>query len=102
MLNIIYCCRLLKYALDLKKPVMLLNVGPSRADGIPGVEKVDLASGTVLREVARAVMCRSSSSTRHKSANLGTILISGTRAKDDPIVVEMLRSGIIKPPAQDE
>lgn len=49
-------CRLLKHALELKKPVMLLNVGPTRADGIPGVEKIDIASGIVMREVARAIM----------------------------------------------
>lgn len=35
---------------------MLLNVGPTRADGIPGVEKIDMASGMIMREVARAIM----------------------------------------------
>lgn len=53
-INEIY--RLLKHALELKKPVMLLNVGPTRADGVPGVEKIDIASGMVIRDVARAVM----------------------------------------------
>jgi NADH:ubiquinone oxidoreductase subunit 2 (subunit N) len=45
-----------RYALELKKPVMLLNVGPSRADALSGVEKIDMPSGSVMREVARAVM----------------------------------------------
>lgn len=36
---------------------MLLNVGPSRADGIDGVEKLDIATGAIVREVARSVMC---------------------------------------------
>ncbi|KAG5647863.1 hypothetical protein DXG03_007787 [Asterophora parasitica] len=69
--------RLLKHALELKKPVMLLNVGPSRADGSPGVVKIDIASGSVIRDVARIVL--------------------GSRATGDPIVAEMLRSGINVP-----
>jgi NAD-dependent deacetylase sirtuin 4 len=35
---------------------MLLNVGPTRADGLPGVEKIDVPSGAVMRQVAREVM----------------------------------------------
>lgn len=35
---------------------MLLNVGPTRADGLPGVEKIDIPSGAVMRHVAREVM----------------------------------------------
>ncbi|EGN96840.1 hypothetical protein SERLA73DRAFT_58639 [Serpula lacrymans var. lacrymans S7.3] len=48
--------RLLKHALDLRKPVMILNVGPTRADALPGVEKIELASGLIIRDVVRAVM----------------------------------------------
>jgi len=35
---------------------MLLNVGPTRADGLPGVEKIDVPSGAVMQQVAREVM----------------------------------------------
>jgi hypothetical protein len=42
-----------KHALDLRKPVLLLNVGPTRADGLPGVEKIELKSSEVLRDVVR-------------------------------------------------
>ncbi len=35
---------------------MLLNVGPTRADGMPSVEKLDIPSGAVMRDVAKAVM----------------------------------------------
>lgn len=35
---------------------MLLNIGPTRADGMPSVEKLDVPSGAVMRDVARAVM----------------------------------------------
>jgi hypothetical protein len=48
--------RLFKHAIELKKPVMLLNVGPTRADGLPGLVKLDVRSGAILRDVARAVM----------------------------------------------
>lgn len=52
--------RLLKHALELKKPVMMLNVGPSRADGIAGIVKIDMPCGNVMTEVAKAVMYGSS------------------------------------------
>lgn len=48
--------RLLKHALELRKPVLMLNVGPTRADGLPGIEKIELASGGVLRDVVRTVL----------------------------------------------
>lgn len=50
-------CRLLKHALELKKPVLMLNVGPTRADTLdPPVEKIEIPSGDVLREVVRALV----------------------------------------------
>lgn len=48
--------RLIRHALELKKPVLMLNVGPTRADGMPGIEKIELTSGSVLRGVVRAVL----------------------------------------------
>ncbi|KAI5824480.1 DHS-like NAD/FAD-binding domain-containing protein [Schizophyllum commune Tattone D] len=74
--------RLVKHALELKKPVLLLNVGPTRADGLPGVEKIEIASGAILRDVVRLVL--------------------GSRADEDPEVQRMLRSGIVKPPTEDD
>ena len=35
---------------------MLLNLGPTCADGVPGVEKIEIASGAILRRVAKTVM----------------------------------------------
>lgn len=49
--------RLLKHALELKKPVMLLNVGPTRADGLSGIEKIDMSSGAIIRDVVKEVLC---------------------------------------------
>lgn len=48
--------RLLKHAIELKKPVVLLNVGPTRADDLPGLVKLDVRSGAILGDVTRAVM----------------------------------------------
>ncbi|KAJ9115276.1 hypothetical protein QFC20_001143 [Naganishia adeliensis] len=43
--------RLIKQALEAQKPVLLLSIGPSRADGLPGVEKIEMKAGTVLEGV---------------------------------------------------
>jgi NAD-dependent SIR2 family protein deacetylase len=69
--------RLLKHALELRKPVLYLNVGPTRADGMPGVEKLEIPTGEVMRDVAYRVL--------------------GTRASDDFVLRDMLRSGVANP-----
>ncbi|KAJ7576998.1 DHS-like NAD/FAD-binding domain-containing protein [Mycena floridula] len=69
--------RLVKHALELKKPVLMINIGPSRADALPEVEKIEVTTGEILRPVVRAVL--------------------GSCA-NDPIVDLMLRSGIDHPP----
>ncbi|KZT21588.1 DHS-like NAD/FAD-binding domain-containing protein [Neolentinus lepideus HHB14362 ss-1] len=74
--------RLLKHALRLKKPVLMLNVGPTRADGTPGLDKIDLPTSAVLREVVRALV--------------------GIQAVEDQTIKRMLSSGIMKPPAEDD
>jgi NAD+-dependent protein deacetylase sirtuin 4 len=48
--------RLLKHALELKKPVLMLNVGPTRADTLENLEKIELPSGMILRHVVRSVL----------------------------------------------
>jgi len=55
--NTVTTVSLLKHAIELKKPVMLLNVGPSRADSSPVVEKIDMPSGPIMSEVAQVIMC---------------------------------------------
>ncbi|EKM50661.1 uncharacterized protein PHACADRAFT_213556 [Phanerochaete carnosa HHB-10118-sp] len=74
--------RLVKHALELKKPVLLLNVGPTRADPLSGVEKIELPSGTVLRDAVRTVL--------------------GSRAIQDSVVDAMLHSGVVRPPIDDD
>ncbi|KAJ7781999.1 DHS-like NAD/FAD-binding domain-containing protein [Mycena maculata] len=73
--------RLLKRAVELGKPALLLNLGPSRGDGLEEVERIDMASGLIIRDVVRAVL--------------------GTTASADPVVAKMLSSGIVKPPEDD-
>jgi NAD+-dependent protein deacetylase sirtuin 4 len=34
---------------------LILNIGPSRADGHPGIEKIEIASGLIMRDVVKAV-----------------------------------------------
>ncbi|KAJ7696555.1 DHS-like NAD/FAD-binding domain-containing protein [Mycena rosella] len=68
--------RLLKRAVELGKPALLLNVGPSRGDGIEEIERIDMASGLVIRDVVKAVL--------------------GTTASEDPVVARMLQSGTVK------
>ncbi|KAH9995566.1 DHS-like NAD/FAD-binding domain-containing protein [Russula vinacea] len=48
--------RLLKRALELRKPVLYLNVGPTRADGLPGVDKLEIPTSAVMTEVVHAVV----------------------------------------------
>lgn len=47
---------LLKHALQLRKPVLLLNVGPTRADGLPGVDKLEVPTSAVMTDAVHAVL----------------------------------------------
>ena len=96
-----YVCgaiRVVKHAVELKKPVMLLNVGPSRADTLPGVEKIDMSSGSVMREVASAIMYVFLATLDQKTYQI----CRGTRAFEDPVVKNMLHMGIVRPPSLDD
>lgn len=50
--------RLLKHAVELNKPVLLLNIGPTRADDVPEVDKIEAKSGEVLRGAVRMLRSR--------------------------------------------
>ncbi|GJJ11464.1 hypothetical protein Clacol_005697 [Clathrus columnatus] len=67
--------RLVKHALELNKPVLLLNHGPTRADKLAGVDKIEMHSGQVLHAVAELL-----------TAGIG-----------DEEVDRMLSSGIVTP-----
>jgi NAD-dependent deacetylase sirtuin 4 len=43
--------RLIKQAVEAKKPVLVLSTGPTRADGLPGIEKLDFKAGPLLHDV---------------------------------------------------
>ncbi|THH09963.1 hypothetical protein EW145_g1662 [Phellinidium pouzarii] len=75
--------RLLKHALELKKPVLMLNLGPTRADTLAlGVEKIELSSGLVLQDVVRT--------------------LAGRQMIEDPVLAKLLSNGIVKPPVDDD
>ncbi|KAG9313096.1 DHS-like NAD/FAD-binding domain-containing protein [Chiua virens] len=70
--------RLVKQALDLGKPVLLLNVGPTRADGLKGIDKIEISMSRVMRDAVRALL--------------------GSRARNDPVIDNLLNNGLHKPP----
>nr|ODN81345.1 hypothetical protein L203_05600 [Cryptococcus depauperatus CBS 7841] len=70
--------RLVKLALDQKKPVLMISTGPSRADGLPGLEKMDRVAGDVL------------------SVYLDDIL-KGNNGKEFDDIRKALHTGVVKP-----
>ncbi|CAE6535753.1 unnamed protein product [Rhizoctonia solani] len=74
--------RLLKHALELNKPVMLLNLGPTRAHSVPKVEIIEAPSSDVLRGAARA-------------------LTSSLKGESEKVVGRLLESGVVAPPPDD-
>jgi NAD-dependent deacetylase sirtuin 4 len=88
---------LIKQALEAQKPVLMLSIGPSRADGLPGVEKIEMKAGTVLegvleRYIAYVRLC----------ADAWGLLICCS-AKQGPVVEEvkaLMSKGVVKVPDQ--
>jgi hypothetical protein len=37
--------------------VLVLNVGPTRADGLAGTDKIEITTGEILADTVRAVLC---------------------------------------------
>ncbi|KZO92854.1 DHS-like NAD/FAD-binding domain-containing protein [Calocera viscosa TUFC12733] len=68
--------RLIRHAVELNKPVILLNVGPTRADPLEAVEKIELPAGDVITGVARA--------------------LCGPKARTDPVLRTLLTSGVVR------
>ncbi|CAE6517544.1 unnamed protein product [Rhizoctonia solani] len=74
--------RLLKHAIELNKPVMLLNLGPTRAHSVSQVEIIEAASRDVLRGAARA-------------------LTTNLKGGPEQVVSRLLESGVVAPPPDD-
>ncbi|KAF8321258.1 DHS-like NAD/FAD-binding domain-containing protein [Clavulina sp. PMI_390] len=72
--------RIVRHALDTQKDVLLLNVGPTRADAL-GVEKIEWESGKVLKEA--------------------TTLALRNRLDRDAELRKLLNSGAVAPPLID-
>lgn len=71
--------RLVQRAVKLGKPILLLNVGPTRGDGLPGVEKIEIPAANIMWNVVRTIL--------------------GTRFAADPVIVDLLNKGIYNPPS---
>lgn len=74
--------RLLKHAIELNKPTMLLNLGPTRAHSVPELEIIEAASSDVLRGAARA-------------------LTTDLKGEPKQVVDRLLESGVVTPPPED-
>ncbi|KAI8996617.1 DHS-like NAD/FAD-binding domain-containing protein [Trametes punicea] len=72
--------RLVKYAIEQRKPVLVLNVGPTRAHELAGIETIEIPAGAVLREVVKQVL---------------------GKGAENQIISKMLESGIVKTPPDD-
>ncbi|KAF8517910.1 DHS-like NAD/FAD-binding domain-containing protein [Hysterangium stoloniferum] len=65
--------RLVKHALEENKPVLLLNLGPTRADGLLGVEKIEAHCGEVLRSAAKTLTADSLDDDIHRMLSSGVV-----------------------------
>ncbi|KAF8324705.1 DHS-like NAD/FAD-binding domain-containing protein [Cantharellus anzutake] len=73
--------RIVKHALEVGKPVMMLNIGPTRADKFERIEKIEMKSGAVLTDVCSLVL--------------------GPKAHHDPELRRLMMSGVVQPPIDD-
>lgn len=48
--------RLIKAAREAKKPVLMITQGPTRADDVPGVEKMDVKAGPIVRATLESIL----------------------------------------------
>lgn len=89
----------MKHAVEQSKPVLVLNLGPTRADGLAGTEKMEISTGEVLVDTVRAILCASLSAIISNEC-LSDFECRGSGARD-PIIEELLTSGEIRQPPSD-
>jgi len=73
--------RIVKHAVEIGKPVLILNIGPTRADGIEHIVKIEMKSGDILRDVCSVIL--------------------GSKTHHDPELHRLMTSGVIQPPVED-
>lgn len=92
---------LVKRAHDQKKPVIMLNIGPTRADELDRAEKYEWKSGDVLREACEAISCVKSflfaSHLENDFSMHSPYHISTSRGEQDVVGRRLLKSGTVKP-----
>ncbi|KAF8579902.1 DHS-like NAD/FAD-binding domain-containing protein [Ramaria rubella] len=69
--------RLVKHALETTKPVLILNVGPTRADGLPGIEKIEFSCGEALHGAAKMLTSNYSDLVVNQLLSSGVVTPSG-------------------------
>lgn len=79
----------------------MLNIGPTRADPL-GIEKIELSSGLVLRDVVRSVLYVSSMRVILYFTHMLALCSRGGVAGQDAVVQRMLQSGVVQPPDDSE
>jgi NAD-dependent deacetylase sirtuin 4 len=77
------CYRLVKQAIESSKPVLMISTGPSRADPLPGLEKMERPAGPVLRAYLDE-------------------LIKGSQGEEVEAVRRCLDMGVVKVPPEVE
>lgn len=77
--------RMIKQALSSvpPKPILLISTGPSRADGLEGLEKIEMEAGPVLKLALEG-------------------LARGVVEKGDPVLKRLRESGVVKRPMGDD
>lgn len=94
----------MQHALASHKPVLLLNLGPTRADPLLGtnptkISKVEISSGDVLGDVVRQLWCvwliPSFPLTWVGVTNSLPSVYSGSQVEIDPMVQYLLSAGVV-------
>jgi len=97
---------IVQHALAGRKPVLLLNLGPTRADALleantAGISKVDISAGDVLDDVVKQLWCvwlvPAFSLCPMVVVNDSPSMYSGSQVETDPMVQHLLSAGVITP-----
>jgi hypothetical protein len=98
---------IVQHALARDKPVLLLNLGPTRADTLleantVGISKIDISAGDILHDVIRQLWCvyLIPACLFYPVAvfvNISQSMYSGSRVETDPMLQYLLSAGVITP-----
>lgn len=97
----------MQHALAHNKPVLLLSLGPIRADTLleantAGISKIDISAGDVLHDVVKQLWCVYLFPAFLLCSvvvflNTSQSMYSGSQIETDPMVQHLLSAGVITP-----